>query len=97
MLDLKGRTVRKTVEGSIGQTLLDIALANKIDLGFSCTRGTCARCRCFIFEGRNFLSEPTEAEIDRLGEDELSEGYRLGCQAAVIAHGDIRAVNKTYF
>lgn len=97
MLDLRGRTVRKTVEAKIGHSLLDIALANNIDLGFSCTRGTCARCRCYIEEGKDVLSEPSEAEYDRLGEDEIAEGYRLGCQAVIVREGDVRAGNKTYF
>lgn len=97
MLELKGRTVRKTVEGKVGQSLLDIALANRVDIGFSCTRGTCARCRCYIEEGNDLLSEPTEAEFDRLGEDEIAEGYRLGCQAVLAREGDVRATNKTYF
>ncbi|WP_199614968.1 2Fe-2S iron-sulfur cluster-binding protein [Paenibacillus alkalitolerans] len=97
MLELKGRTVRKAVDAAIGQSLLDIAIANNIDMGFSCTRGTCARCRCFIEQGADLLSEPTDAEFDRLGEDEISEGYRLGCQARIIAQGAVRAVNKTYF
>jgi ferredoxin, 2Fe-2S len=97
MLDLRGRSVRKSVEGKLGRSLLDIALKNKIDWGNSCTRGTCARCRCFIHVGGELLSPPNEAEYDRLGEDEIAEGYRLGCQAKVIAEGDIQAVNKTYF
>ncbi|WP_274364498.1 2Fe-2S iron-sulfur cluster-binding protein [Paenibacillus thermotolerans] len=97
MLDLRGRTVRKTVEAEIGRSLLQIAVANRIDFGFNCTRGTCARCRCYIEEGREFLAEPTEAELDRLEEDEIAEGYRLGCQAVVARDGNIRARNKTYF
>ncbi|HZG75231.1 MAG TPA: 2Fe-2S iron-sulfur cluster-binding protein, partial [Paenibacillus sp.] len=62
MLTLKGRTVVKTVETEPGKTLLDHAIANGIDLGFSCTRGTCARCRVYVEEGRELLSEPNDAE-----------------------------------
>jgi 2Fe-2S ferredoxin len=97
MLYIKGRTLAKTVEIQTGKTLLDHALANEVDLGFSCTRGTCARCRCLIEEGRERLNEPTDAEFDRLGEEEIEEGYRLGCQAAIRQEGDVRAVNRTYF
>jgi len=97
MLTLKGRTVAKTVDIKVGQTLLDHALANGIDLGFSCTRGTCARCRCYVEEGRDLLGAPTDAEFDRMDEEELEQGYRLGCQAVVVREGDVRAVNRTYF
>ncbi|HZG57477.1 2Fe-2S iron-sulfur cluster-binding protein [Paenibacillus sp.] len=97
MLTLKGRTVVKTVEAEIGKSLLDHALAHGIDVGFSCTRGTCARCRCYVEEGRALLNEPTDAEFDRLDEDEIEQGYRLGCQAVIRRTGDVRAVNRTYF
>lgn len=97
MLDLKGRTIHKQVEPVIGQSLLDIALKNDIDWQFSCTRGTCARCRCLVETGGEFLSEPSDEEWDRLDEEELEQGYRLGCQAVVKAPGHIAAVNKTYF
>lgn len=97
MLDLKGRTVRKQVEPIIGQSLLDLALANQIDWQFSCTRGTCARCRCLVKEGGEHLGEITDAEWDRLDDDEFEQGYRLGCQAVVKTSGTIVAENKTYW
>jgi 2Fe-2S ferredoxin len=97
MLTLTGRTVTKTVDIQLGTTLLDHALASDIDIGFSCTRGTCARCRCFIEEGRELLIDPTDAEFDRMDEEEFEQGYRLGCQAVIRREGIVRAVNRTYF
>lgn len=97
MLDLKGRTIHKQVAPTVGQSLLDIAIEHGIDWQFSCTRGTCARCRCLVEEGAPLLSEPSDAEWDRLDEDELEQGYRLGCQALVRAAGTIKAVNQPYF
>lgn len=97
MLDLKGRTIRKQVEAVIGQSLLDHAIANQIDWQFSCTRGTCARCRCLVLEGGAYLAELTDAEWDRLDDDEIEEGYRLGCQAMVKTDGNIVAENRTYW
>jgi len=97
MLTLKGRSVVKTVPVETGKSLLDHAIAHGIDLGFSCTRGTCARCRVYVEEGRELLSEPNDAEYDRMDEDEIEEGYRLGCQAVLKRDGGIRAVNRTYF
>ncbi|GBF72756.1 hypothetical protein PA598K_01022 [Paenibacillus sp. 598K] len=98
MIELKGRTIEAKVEAEAGLSLLDLALKHKVDWGFSCTRGTCARCRCLVLEGMEHLEEITDAEWDRLDDDEMEEGYRLGCQAIVKSGaGTIRAVNKTYF
>lgn len=97
MLELKGRTIQKRVPAKIGQTLLDHALEHGIDWGFSCTRGTCARCRCLVREGMEHLHDITDAEWDRLSDDELDEGYRLGCQAMVRTEGEVKAENKPYF
>ncbi|WP_040951200.1 2Fe-2S iron-sulfur cluster-binding protein [Gorillibacterium massiliense] len=97
MINLKGRSVSKQVASEPGKTILDIALKNDVDWGFSCTRGTCARCRCLITEGLDQLAKPTDEEFDRLEPEELEEGFRLGCQAIVKSEGSITAVNKTYF
>ncbi|ANE47981.1 ferredoxin [Paenibacillus swuensis] len=97
MITLTGKTVTKDVEEELGLSLLDLAMKHDIDWGFSCTRGTCARCRCRVSEGMELLNEVTDEEWNRLDEDELNEGYRLGCQAVVKASGIIQAVNKTYF
>lgn len=97
LLELRGRTTTKTIEPRVGLSLLELAMAANIDFGFSCTRGTCARCRALIIEGREHLKPATDAEIDRLGEDEIEEGYRLACQAVIKEIGTIRARNKTYF
>ena len=98
MIELKGRTKTAIVEAEAGLTLLDHALKHNVDWSFSCTRGTCARCRCIITEGMEFLEEVTDEEWDRLEEEELDEGYRLGCQAVVKeGAGAIAAANKTYF
>ncbi|WP_166239334.1 2Fe-2S iron-sulfur cluster-binding protein [Paenibacillus turpanensis] len=97
MITLRGKTVEKTIDEGVGMSLLDLALKHGIDFQFSCTRGTCARCRCYVDEGKELLNEPTDEEWDRLDEDEIEEGYRLGCQAVVKQAGVIRATNKTYF
>lgn len=97
MLKLIGRKNEKQVEIETGQTILDHALKTNVDWGFSCIRGTCARCRTLVIEGMDLLNEPTEEEEDRLDEDELKEGYRLGCQAVLRKKGTIVAQNKSYF
>jgi 2Fe-2S ferredoxin len=96
-VQLIGRSKDKQVEAETGLSLLDLALKHDVDWGFSCTQGTCARCRCLIESGMEHLDEPTDAELNRLDEEELEDGYRLGCQAVIIKQGDIIARNKTYF
>jgi ferredoxin, 2Fe-2S len=98
MIILQGRTKTKEVEAEDGLSILDLALKADVDWGFSCTRGTCARCRCLVEEGAEFLDEVTDAEWDRLEPEEFEQGYRLGCQAIVKSGaGTIKAANKPYF
>jgi uncharacterized 2Fe-2S/4Fe-4S cluster protein (DUF4445 family) len=42
-------------------------------------RGSCGRCKLQLLDGE--LSPPTEQEAKRLTGDELSQGFRLACQA----------------
>lgn len=99
MIELIGRKLRKQVEAELHLTILDTALKHDVDWSFSCTHGTCARCRCLIQEGQQFLSEPNVEELDRLEPEELAQGYRLACQTTVcdINSGPIVAINKPYF
>ncbi len=97
MLLIKGRTAEASVAIKVGRSILDHALEHQIDVAFSCTRGTCARCRCFIAAGMDYLSPPSDAEYDRMDEEEIAQGYRLGCQAIVRENGEIKAMNKPYF
>ncbi|EXX92187.1 ferredoxin [Paenibacillus darwinianus] len=98
MLLLKGRAKSAQVEAESGFTILDLAIKAGVDWGYSCTRGTCARCRTFVEEGAGFLEDVTDAEWDRLEPEELEQGYRAACQAIVKAGaGTIRVVNRFYF
>ncbi|WP_281886901.1 2Fe-2S iron-sulfur cluster-binding protein [Paenibacillus sp. YYML68] len=97
MITLKGRTLKKELEPVTGHTLLDLALKGKVDWSFSCTRGTCSRCRCLVTEGAEHLNAPTDAELDNLEPEELEQGYRLGCQAVLKSAGRVEAALKPYF
>lgn len=98
LIELTGRTKSVVVEGEEGLTLLDLALKHQVDWGFSCTRGTCARCRCLVTAGMEHLEDVTDEEWDRLEQEELDEGYRLGCQAVLkTAEAAVTAINKPYF
>jgi ferredoxin, 2Fe-2S len=97
VITLTGRTLTKIVEPQVGQSLLELAQRASVDWQFNCSRGTCAKCRCFIVEGAQLLAESSDAEWERLGPEELEAGYRLGCQAIVVKTGNIKAINRTYF
>ncbi|SDC40015.1 ferredoxin, 2Fe-2S [Paenibacillus sp. UNCCL117] len=97
MITLKGRSVQKTVEPELGLTLLDLAIKHKVDWSFSCTRGTCSRCRCIVKEGAEHLNEPTDAELDNLEPEEFEQGLRLGCQTVVRSPGHVSAALKPLF
>ncbi|MBJ6363512.1 2Fe-2S iron-sulfur cluster-binding protein [Paenibacillus sp. GCM10012307] len=98
MIEIIGRSKKATVDAEAGLTLLDLALKHDVDWGFSCTRGTCARCRCLVTEGMEYLEEVTDAEWNRLEQEELDEGYRLACQAVIKnGAGQVNVVNKPYF
>lgn len=97
MLELKARKIHKTIEPETGLSLLDLAMKYEVDWGFSCTRGTCARCRCYVAAGMEHLSEPSVAEEERLEPEELGKGFRLACQAVVRNAGTISVTHKPYF
>ncbi|MCD1260207.1 (2Fe-2S)-binding protein [Paenibacillus athensensis] len=97
MLELKARGMQKNVGAETGLTLLDMAIKHDVAWGFSCTRGTCARCRCYVAAGREHLATPTEAEESRLEPEELEAGYRLACQCVIREQGDISVTHKPYF
>ncbi|PZE21958.1 2Fe-2S iron-sulfur cluster-binding protein [Paenibacillus xerothermodurans] len=97
MIILQGRRIHKEITGEPGLSILDLALKHEVDWGFSCTRGTCARCRCLVSDGAEYLNAPTDAELDRLEPEEIEEGYRLGCQAVLKQDGPVTVINKPYF
>ncbi|MGZ9586894.1 2Fe-2S iron-sulfur cluster-binding protein [Paenibacillus marinisediminis] len=93
---LRGLTKEVEIETPTGVTLLRAAIDQDVDWNHRCTKGTCARCRCIVEEGAQYLGEVTDAEWNRLEEGEFDQGYRLACQAVIETEGDIRATNKPY-
>ncbi|WP_054955968.1 2Fe-2S iron-sulfur cluster-binding protein [Paenibacillus dakarensis] len=97
IVELKGRTVQRHVAPVIGMTIVDLANQNEVDWNSFCKRGTCARCRCLVSEGMEYLSVPNEAEEMRLDPEEIDEGYRLGCQTKLEKIGVISIKHAPYF
>lgn len=97
LLELKGRQVQKKVVPVVGKSILELAMKNKVDWNSLCTKGTCARCRCQVTAGQENLSEPNDAEKWRLTDEEIEEGYRLGCQTKVAKAGETSVKHSPYF
>lgn len=97
LLELAGRRTVRAVVPVIGKTVLELAEDNGVDFVSHCRRGTCARCRCRVEAGGEYLSAPNGVETARLGGDEIAEGYRLGCQARVTGFGPMRVRHAPYF
>ncbi|KOR90759.1 ferredoxin [Paenibacillus solani] len=97
MIELSGREVQRSVAPVLGITVLDLAERNDVDWNSFCKRGTCARCRCLVIEGIEYLSEPNLAEERRLDPEEMEEGYRLGCQSKIEAVGPVKIKHTPYF
>jgi ferredoxin len=49
---------------------------------FACTEGVCGTCVIEVKEGKENLSEPTQEELDFLGDD--TEDERLACQCKIM-------------
>lgn len=43
-------------------------------------RGNCGACRIQILDGQKFTTPLNEVEKFKLNEDEIQQGWRLGCQ-----------------
>lgn len=75
----------KTVSES-SRTLLELAQDGNVGLRGECGgTGVCGKCRVQIVRIYGALNDPTEKERDHLNEDEIAQGYRLGCQARVLS------------
>lgn len=74
-----------TIRAKTGETILDIALKNNIEIEHICEKScVCTTCHCIIKKGFSSLSKITEDEDEVLGQASgLEENSRLSCQAKV--------------
>ena len=87
----------RDLDAKVGQSFLEIAEANEINLDHACG-GVCAcsTCHVKIDTGAEALSESTEDEEDQLDEArDVSLNSRLGCQARIerVPPGGVIAVS----
>ncbi len=75
----------KTVEAVRGESILDVALQNGIEIEHACEKScACTTCHVIVREGFYSLNEATEREEDLLDKAwGLEPQSRLGCQAIV--------------
>jgi 2Fe-2S ferredoxin len=81
----------RTLMGGLGESLLEIALDNGINIEHACG-GVCAcsTCHVYVEQGGEALSESTEAEEDRVEEAPgLQRNSRLSCQCIIRANAPI--------
>lgn len=70
----------------LGESILDIALKNNINMQHACEKScACSTCHCIIRAGYNALSEISEKENDVLDKAWGVEYHsRLSCQAKIV-------------
>ncbi|MBS0286180.1 MAG: ISC system 2Fe-2S type ferredoxin [Proteobacteria bacterium] len=75
----------KTVEAVDGESVLDVALNNGIEIEHACEKScACTTCHVIIRQGYDSLDPPSEREEDLLDKAwGLEPQSRLGCQAIV--------------
>ncbi|MBA5600628.1 ISC system 2Fe-2S type ferredoxin [Pectobacterium aroidearum] len=73
------------LEAERGESILEIALRNGIDVEHACEKScACTTCHCIVREGFDSLAESTEEEDDMLDKAwGLEPESRLGCQARI--------------
>jgi ferredoxin len=81
------QTSGKTIEVNKDANLLRTSIRYEGSVPFKCGAGLCGTCKVRIVEGSENLSKIMKKEIDRLGEEKISQGYRLACQTSIT--GDV--------
>lgn len=73
------------VEANSGESVLDVALKNQIEIEHACEKScACTTCHVIIREGFDSLAESDDLEDDMLDKAwGLEPESRLGCQAKV--------------
>ena len=70
-----------------GVTLMHALLKQSIPVASSCLgESVCSRCRIKILEGSDNLSFETQLEKELRVRNQISDGYRISCQAQVFGN-----------
>lgn len=72
------------LEAETGETILDVALRNGIEIEHACEKScACTTCHCIVREGFDSLPESTEEEDDMLDKARDWSRRAVCCQARV--------------
>ena len=74
--------MRDAPDGSEIALIADTAGAT---IPFYCYEGACETCRVLVVEGMENLADINEKERQTLGDEKVSQGYRLGCQITLLS------------
>ena len=72
-----------TAKANDNSAVVDVVEENDASLPFGCREGQCGTCRVMVIEGMQNLNAVEHEEKLILDEEELSQGFRLGCQLIV--------------
>ena len=72
--------VSRDIDMTPGQTILQAALANAMDVPFACQAGVCSTCKCRVLEG-----EVEMIANHALEDHEVKDGYALSCQSVPVS------------
>jgi len=75
------------VEGEQGDTLAYISSNSAHPIETGCNDSTCATCRVEVIEGAESLAPMSEHEAKTLKENNIPDGYRLGCLVGPVGDG----------
>ena len=85
----------KKISFEDGQSILDLALANRMDLSHSCGgMGSCGTCRVFVESPLEDLQPRNEIEQEMADSRGFSDHERLACQTAACPGLIIRIPKK---
>ncbi|MFB6353706.1 MAG: ASKHA domain-containing protein [Halobacteriales archaeon] len=74
----------RAVSAAPGTTLLEAARDAGLRIESLCGgEGLCGTCKVVVEAGADYLTPPSPADEELFAEDQLAEGYRLSCRAAV--------------
>lgn len=79
----------KTVSVPENSNVLRVSLREQCGLPFKCGGGICGTCKCHIDKGLENTDPVKQKERKLLSEEEIANGYRLGCQTFVVGHVEI--------
>ena len=80
----------KRTKVKVNQTFLEAARANGVYIRSICgAKGLCGKCRIIVHKGKEYLSQPSEAERRIFSEEDLENGFRLACQVTATREGEI--------